>query len=257
MGLYLLLIIFVLFPSLCQSLENNKLSCSWKSPKGNYYDLSKLTNNSQDYYIPKDSYPNQEWDVWINVCRGIVNPLCGSDVIACQEWDANNPLGHASMGEASSQQFESSENGVILQYIAGSDERETEIDFTCDSNTGIGYPKFVKENPQHHYIFSWKTQYACSQCGGTNQYDCQSCTSKSSCEWCLDNNSCTVGGDTSCSSYISNPKFCPEGCEQYKNCNDCTNSNCSWCLDNQSCISHGNFNCKNRVSENKYCNLNE
>jgi len=146
-------------------LQAQDLPCFWTDTTGNHYDLSKLKNANKDYYIPKGTYAKQDWDIWINVCRSLVNPLCGGDVIACQEWDPTSPQGHAAMGSASSQVFQNGviagQKGVTLQYKNGPDGRETEIDFVCDTGAGVGNPKYVIENPQHHYTFSWNTQFAC------------------------------------------------------------------------------------------------
>jgi len=143
------------------------MPCTWKdSSSGKFYDLSKLKNSQADYFLPKNAA--QDWDIWINVCRSLVNPLCGGDVIACQEWDSKSPQGHAAMGAASTQKFESIKAGlgVVLQYTNGADQRETEIDFICDATAGIGAPKYVLENPQHHYTFAWQSQFACPGTGG-------------------------------------------------------------------------------------------
>jgi len=157
MSYYLLCFSFIL--PLCFAQD---LSCVWTDPAGGKtYDLSKLKNTAIDYYIPKNTYPQQDWDIWINVCHGLVTSLCGGDVIACQQWDKTSPQGHAAMGVATTQKFEKNALGVVLQYINGPDSRQTEIDFICDAAAGIGKPQYVIENPQHHYTFSWNTQYAC------------------------------------------------------------------------------------------------
>jgi len=157
MSYYLVCFTFILALSFAQ-----QESCVWTDPaSGLSYDLSRLTNSATDYYIQKNTYPLQDWDIWINVCHSLVTALCGGDVIACQEWDKTSPQGHAGMGTASSQKFEKNALGVVLQYINGPDGRQTEIDFICDAAAGLGKPQYVIENPQHHYTFSWNTQYAC------------------------------------------------------------------------------------------------
>jgi hypothetical protein len=81
-----------------------------------------LLNFSRDYYIPKDTYPFQGWEIWINLCRPLVTQVCGGDsggnslvnfteISACQQWDPANPLGHASMGQASTLSFS---QGIIF-----------------------------------------------------------------------------------------------------------------------------------------------
>jgi len=155
-GLFFILLIVT---SNCQNLP-----CTFQS-NGKNYDLSRLRNDGTDYHIPKDQFPDQGWDIWINVCRGLVNTLCGSS-IACQQWDLTNPTGHASMGDPTTQTLQGADNGVTLQYTKGTDGRETEIDFICDTGAGAGTPAYLQEKPQHHYVFSWKSAYACPVTSG-------------------------------------------------------------------------------------------
>jgi len=140
-----------------------QLPCTFKSG-ADTYDLSPLTNNQADYFIPTNTFPGQGWSIWINVCRPTLSNVCGATAIACQQWNPSDPVnGKASMGAATSQQYESATNGVILQYNGGdgSPARETEIDFICDPNAGIGQPAYKSEGPTHHYVFTWNTAYAC------------------------------------------------------------------------------------------------
>jgi len=232
-----------------------QIPCNFTSKDGIFYDFSPLRNDQQDYYIPKNTYPYQGWDLWINLCRPLVNPLCGASSGVCQQWDPTNPAGHASMGVATTLTF-SQESGFIAgSEIDGVDGRETEIRLFCNSSQDIGKIVYVQESPQHHYIFKWANKYACSTC--INGNDCTSCTSNGTCKWCLDTNQCVGIGNNGCKSYISNPSFCPASCNQIKSCENCTDNGCAWCLDDKKCMSNRDFNCKDRVEKKSFCHLKE
>jgi len=145
-----------------------QIPCAWTDTKGVYYDLSPLRNDNTDYFIAKDTFPKQDWDIWMNICRGTVQTLCGAGVVACQQWDPSNPGGKAAMGIATSQQFlvasstfQQGTYGVSLLYTGGADSRETQIDFKCNPSKGTGAPVFAGENPTHHYLFQWESAIAC------------------------------------------------------------------------------------------------
>jgi len=166
------LFLFLLFSQIFSIFA--QMACTWDDGNGNKYDLTPLTNNNQDYFIPKN--PNQ-WDIWLNVCRPTLTTVCGADVAGCQEWDSNSPNGQASLGLASSAVITPPSipgkdgYGVTIQYTGGSQLRQMEIDFLCDPNAGTGIPAYNGENPQLHYNFKWASQYACpvgKQGGGNN-----------------------------------------------------------------------------------------
>jgi len=150
-------------------------SCQWTN-NGNSYDLSGLTNNAVDYkiaYAPPDAKKN----VWLNICRPLINTLCGTGLAGCQQWDPNNSGGKASIGATASQSFAygtqySGSTGLMLKYgggaLANNIPRSMEIDFICSPGSGIGTPSYVTEvSSSATYIFTWTTQYACSTNGGT------------------------------------------------------------------------------------------
>jgi len=170
-----LFVLFLLFSQIFSIFA--QITCTWDDGKGNKYDLSPLTNNNQDYFLPKNPANNQPWDIWLNVCRSTVTAICGADVAGCQEWDSNSPNGHASLGLASSAVITPPKEpgtdgyGVTVQYTGGSQLRQMEIDFSCTPNAGTGSPTYTGENPQLHYNFQWVSQYACplgKQGGGNN-----------------------------------------------------------------------------------------
>jgi len=137
--------------------------------KSGKIDLGGLTNGQTDYFIKRNTYPNQGWDLFINACRGVVTTVCGADVACCQQWDATSPTGHASMGKFSSVTYaalQSGAEGVVGTYTGGDGGRNMEIDFACDKNAGTGSPKFAGESPQLHYNFVWATSHACVKHGG-------------------------------------------------------------------------------------------
>jgi len=142
--------------------------CTWTdAATGKNYDISPLMNSANDYFIPKGTFPNQGWDIWINVCRPLVVSTCGPNAAGCQQWDPKSTGGHATMGSASAVQYQTAaipgfENfGLTAEYAQGDLDRRMEIDFSCDPNAGTGSPAFKNEGPTHHYNFVWSSQYAC------------------------------------------------------------------------------------------------
>jgi len=254
--LHLLLLLFYFTQSFAQVLP-----CAFVTPNGNtVVDLTPLMKNDTDYFIPKGTVNDQDWDLWINICRPIVANVCINSVggqIACQRWDPNNPLGNAGMGRAATQMASFNGDNISLRYTGGLDQRETQIDFMCDPNGGIGKPVFIGETVQHHYAFQFVSKYACpiSTCGSSS--DCQGCLSSSSCRWCLTDDVCISRKNMTCESYIDDIKRCPaDGCSQSTNCLDCVTNGCSWCLDSSYCVKKTNTQCQNKVSDKKWCSLN-
>jgi len=146
--------------------QHSPKTCSWKDPKtGQHFDLSPLINNKVDYFLPKKTVANQDWDVWINVCRDLVAQTCGAGVAGCQQWDPKSTGGHAAMGTLASAAYQhigvANAIGVTVQYTGGGGNRKMEIDFVCDSSVGTGMPGFTAESPPLHYNFLWKTKHAC------------------------------------------------------------------------------------------------
>jgi len=251
---------FLLFSQIFSSFA--QIPCTWNDGKGNKYDLSPLTNNAQDYFLPKNP-ANQPWDVWINVCRPTLTIVCGTDVAGCQEWDSNSPNGHASMGKASSAVITPpaipGKNGwgVTIQYTGGSQVREMEIDLFCDPNAGIGFPAYNGENPQFHYNFKWASTYACPAEHCSSFSSCISCATTGFCEWCLDNSTCITRNSTSCLNFIRNKDYCPNPCKKFTTCETCTdgsnNELCVWCLDNRTCFDVSDVDCQNQIRQKNFC----
>ena len=68
--------------------------------------------------------------------------------------------GSASLGYSG--QVSYSLNGTdVIAKLQGDSGRTTQINFKCLPNSGVGFPKFLEENPIKNYIFEWSTQYAC------------------------------------------------------------------------------------------------
>jgi len=156
---------FIAVVSLFGMICGQDTSCQWTSPNGETFDLSPLTNNEADYRIPY-APPDLNKNIWINVCRPLLNDLCGLAVAGCQQWNPNANGGKASIGQFPSQMFSWGEqfngnNGLILSYSNGTSDRNMQIDFICDPDTKIGKPMFVAEQPIQTYYFAWNTTLAC------------------------------------------------------------------------------------------------
>jgi len=142
--------------------------CTWTSPSGDNYDLSQLAQ-ATDIKIPKCTYPNQGWDIYINACKSVTLGGCPTGPAACQNWGS----GQASMGQADTITFSalSSGKGVTANYMNGTPDkgkpRNMEIDFICDPNGNTNsIPAYGGEdNTNLHYSFTWTSPYACPGSG--------------------------------------------------------------------------------------------
>jgi len=213
---------------------------------GNKYDASPLANNQTDYH-----FNVQGTDFWLNMCRPVVTDLCGTDSAACQQWDPQ--VGHASLGSANTAVFNPpnipgvNDQGYTVQFTGGDPipgqnaNRTMEIDFICSPGSGLGIPSFSGEDPPLHYNMQWRTQYACALSSPCTYSTCDACANDQAddCVWCLDSSSCLEGpldSNSSCSSWVTNPKYCPAPCSAQTNCTGCTEQNgCGWCLDSSVC----------------------
>jgi len=141
-------------------------ACQFKDSKGNTYDLTALKKNDDDYFIPRNTFPNQPWDIWINICRAVVTQKCGADCACCQEWDSRDPKGRASLGKFSTGTWMDPKKpgkdgyGLSIEYVSGDANRKMELDLTCDPNAGAGKPVYSGE-AQLHYNFQWASKYGC------------------------------------------------------------------------------------------------
>jgi len=143
-------------------------SCTYKDEKGNTYDLSALKNDKEDYHIAKNSSPIVKWDIYLNMCRALVQNICAPGTAGCQQWDPSKGVtGRASMGSYASSSFQAPTKtgdkgyGLTIQYKGGDGNRQFEIDLVCDYKAGIGSPVFTGESPQLHYNFLWASVHAC------------------------------------------------------------------------------------------------
>ncbi len=72
---------------------------------------------------------------------------------------ANNGIPHncANLDPVTvTQRAQGPDQGYILSYTGGDENRKSQIEFICDRNaTDLGTFSFVKENPIHFYQFSW------------------------------------------------------------------------------------------------------
>jgi len=144
------------------AVSQTPTACTFTNGKDKY-DLSALTA-PKDYLIPKNKYPNQSWDIYINVCKPVTSGGC-TGAGACQNWGS----GFASLGAASTQSFGalSAGKGLIAQFTGGSvnngKNRNFEIQFICDMKAGkSSQPVYAGEDvPSVHYKFTWNTPYAC------------------------------------------------------------------------------------------------
>jgi len=243
-----LIFVIIGFISICCIAQKCQITSN-----GISFDLSPLAS-AQDYYLQKNP-PNIPWDVYINLCKPLVNQICGSGVAMCQIWDPNSKGGHASLGTAVSLvlNITGKSGQTLLATFSGGDlDRGSTITFYCDPSIDKGMPTYLIERPQYIYNFEWRTKYACpinnDPCSKND--NCESC-GKSGCYWCQDSSQCSKS-KPNCDDLFSNPALCPS-CN-YKKCEDCTERGCLFCLDSNSCTKRSNTtSCDNYVSHDSYC----
>lgn len=155
------------------------------------------THSRSDYFIPANSYPNQIWNLTLNLCRPLLSPTCGTNVGSCRI-KGNN---FSSLGSASSLSFFESktnsfnskwfkENGSVFAHLDDG-EKETFIQLIC-SESDTPLLSFVAELPSLKYHFNLSSSYACPSCGSFrmvlfitmigNTNDCGTCIQEG-CRW--------------------------------------------------------------------------
>jgi len=245
------------------SLEGTPIPCSWTNPEtGDQFDMSSLSNNITDYKMNYDTTDPKKL-IWINLCRPLVNTLCGTTVAGCQQWDPTNNNGKATIAIANTLQFSWGTQsiggeGLIATLTGGTMSngipRNMEIDFVCTIGQ-TSPPVYISEiKTTLTYVFEWKTEYACPVSSCQDFTYCTSCTT-AGCTWCLESSSCE--NEQPCHNFIKNPKYCPTNpCTLFQSCESCTsqNSSCDWCLDSNSCIPISEQDsCSNVINWPQYC----
>jgi len=240
-------ILFLLLIDICYCA----IDCTYTG-SGTKLDFTPLKNTEKDYHIAPG--PEQVYDYWLNLCTPLVDnrgPACNAETGICQAWYGDYP-GKASLGQAPTLTFSSSEGIVYAKLGKGTMDRTSTISLLCEPSAGVGSPQFVAEEPKLNYHFEWKTSYACTKCSPFT--DCKTCALNGTCKWCLDQEVCVPKEDKICKSYVENTKYCPPACSAKTDCDSCITNSCSWCLSTKECISP-NGECSDRVSDKKWCNL--
>jgi len=80
----------------------------------------------------------------------------------CQKDTNNNQHDCGSQKKAYWAALADGSEGFILTFEGGEDNRKAVINFKCDKNAKTGLLQFNQENPQHTYIFTCATEYACA-----------------------------------------------------------------------------------------------
>ncbi|XP_052808547.1 cation-independent mannose-6-phosphate receptor-like isoform X2 [Mya arenaria] len=179
-------------------------------------DLSPLKKAGKDNY-KADSPTDSAHDYLVNVC----GPLQGTGCDGLQEGQAGvcqvptTGDGESFNAGQFTQQLTYYDGMINLTYTGGTPyhdtdktPRQSEINFLCDRNAGMGNPKFLVEAASNHsYLFEWRTAFACpgtpmecvveDKVSGT-QYDLSSLARSS------DEENWSVAGPTSGSKFYLN-----------------------------------------------------
>eukprot|EP01118_Nematostelium_gracile_P019619 TRINITY_DN9158_c0_g1_i1.p1 TRINITY_DN9158_c0_g1~~TRINITY_DN9158_c0_g1_i1.p1 ORF type:complete len:262 (+),score=37.00 TRINITY_DN9158_c0_g1_i1:62-847(+) len=234
-------------------------NCQYRARDGSMFDFSPL--DVEDYFVPNSD--DQGWHAWLSFCRPLKKQLCGDDSAGCQEWDPSSLYGHASIGKASKMKWsETKENGklvILANFAEGWKNRTMQVRFHCDPSSGNGSPTFLDVTNKNLFIFVWRTAHACVKDDCSRATDCSTCTNSEDldCQWCIDEAEC-VPFESNCKNWLTSPRYCSLGCDQFKTCDDCLNHNdqCDWCLEAQKCIADVQGGCSNVINQKGLCNLN-
>ncbi|GFT52342.1 hypothetical protein NPIL_297832 [Nephila pilipes] len=154
--------------------------CSVIDKNGVFYDFSKLSLLSDNYYV-KNPYSNNKTFV-INLCRSVVhtpNSLCPYTSAACLVDSAKTNETINLGGVKHSPYIEGDK--IKIKYTSGDsckDDKtmssrfwQTIIEFSCDPHQVNSEPQFVGKDDCTYY-FDWPTAYACPNKTKENARDC-------------------------------------------------------------------------------------
>ncbi|GIY45748.1 hypothetical protein CDAR_543892 [Caerostris darwini] len=156
------------------------IECSVVDKDGVYYDFSKLSLLSDNYYV-KNPFSNNKTFV-INLCRSVVhtpNSLCPYTSAACLV-DSSKTSESINLGRVSQAPYIDGDK-IKIKYTSGdacNDEKtttsrfwQTIIEFSCDPHSIDSEPQFVGKDDCTYY-FDWPTTYACSSKPEPSSGDC-------------------------------------------------------------------------------------
>lgn len=148
-------------PSQPNALDPHSL-CSFPCTAQLSVDLNPLKSNGEGYTVQAGGYA-----YILDVCAPV--PCPNNDIHsagACQSKPSDSDFAPLNMGVANGKlQFRDGQ--LSLVYTGGAvcshsqTHRQTVILFTCDRTAGAGAPTFDREEDGCHYIFEWRTAYAC------------------------------------------------------------------------------------------------
>jgi hypothetical protein len=180
-ALVLTFLLFVFFPASTQGQVTPILEKACKSKLGNYtYDLTKLAQQVTEDQTCTDTNQNLYYFL---PCRVLTTSECANTEPspgACQRDTRRPPLYHdlGSINTATFSQLPDAgiNEGILLTYTGGEEDRMVDIAFICDKAiTGTGKLECGNpaEQPQKHYHLIWRTAHACpsSSSGGDGDGD--------------------------------------------------------------------------------------
>jgi len=191
----------------------------------------------------------------------------------CQKWNVGvaNP-GSACLGKYVG--YQTLPNGSVVFTYTGGDPvpppgppdpgpRQTfllvnpNLQGNTNGFTNITYSFIPEKGPDGSYDYYLTAKGPLSYCYMdkviNNCNKCLSAQLNSSCEWCLESNSCMELGTVQCRNTVRSGKYCPLPCSQMTTCKQCTTSECVWCNDPTECSDSTNNSCQYEVQDPQYC----
>jgi len=169
--------VFVLLPNTNPFVDGQIIDQACQGYVGGYfYDLANLSIATGG---------SDQTAVDVNQNTYYYRPCQPLTVVACQEngdmtpggcqRDTRRPPQYHDLGSAKSAEFSQlpdadADQGFLLTFSGGSDDRRVDIAFYCDETAGTGSLATLNpaENPMHSFHLTWRSALACPAQNGTN-----------------------------------------------------------------------------------------
>lgn len=119
-------------------MEKSSISLHWIRPS-TYFDIVLvLISFHSGTFIPRNTYPHQGWDLWLDFCIPLQNSPCsgGTECASCLQWDATQGEGgKACMGTYTTLEYSEDTQGVVATIGGGKENRTGVFHLTCKQDT--------------------------------------------------------------------------------------------------------------------------
>jgi len=229
--IFFFLLITVMSENCAITFQNGKDTIS--------YDLTAL---AQKLITGTDS--NKDF-ITLDLCGLISNPgFCDTNTAFCVFPPGGTPFSIGNYGSISLVPDKAHPMAGI-SMVANMGSFTTTVTFMCDPKANQPPDFFLTKQSNGSFITTMKSSLACpSILSCPSISDCGHCLGSNGCSWCLSSYNCIFMNDTSCSSRINNPKFCPNNtayCASLTQwCQYCTapstKNRCKYCWSNDTCV---------------------